>query len=248
MPSTLPAHPAAVLPLKLWRPGWFDGVALVAGSAAPDVAYLCDGFGFPVQAHRWPAALWFGLPAALLVTLLIRHGAPTVAAHLPDRPGLLALPDYGALGGVRRGWWKTVVSALLGIATHLLWDLPTHAGLVGSWRQLSYLSHIGGGLITVLFAIHLGRHRLIRRWHGPPPPRPVRQRLFWSTASGLTVAGVVLASLPSAISGHHVWGVRVIATVMVALLAAATAVTLTTGANDATNPLSWWGRRRAGTG
>ena len=36
MPATFPSHAAAVLPLKLWRPRWFDGVALVVGSMAPD--------------------------------------------------------------------------------------------------------------------------------------------------------------------------------------------------------------------
>jgi hypothetical protein len=38
MPLTLPTHPIAVVPLKMWRPGWFDGVALVVGAVAPDVA------------------------------------------------------------------------------------------------------------------------------------------------------------------------------------------------------------------
>jgi hypothetical protein len=31
VPMTFPTHPVAVLPLKLWRPRWFDGVALVLG-------------------------------------------------------------------------------------------------------------------------------------------------------------------------------------------------------------------------
>jgi len=43
MPATFPSHAAAVLPLKLWRPRWFDGVALVVGSMAPDLGYPLVG-------------------------------------------------------------------------------------------------------------------------------------------------------------------------------------------------------------
>lgn len=49
MPMTVPTHPAAVVALKLWRPRWFDGVALVLGAAAPDLAYALDGSAPP---HR----------------------------------------------------------------------------------------------------------------------------------------------------------------------------------------------------
>ena len=38
MPATVPSHQGVVLPLKLWRPQWFDGVALAVGAASPDVA------------------------------------------------------------------------------------------------------------------------------------------------------------------------------------------------------------------
>jgi hypothetical protein len=46
MPLTFPSHAAAVVPLKLWRRRWFDGVALVIGSAAPNFppgTYRCSG-------------------------------------------------------------------------------------------------------------------------------------------------------------------------------------------------------------
>lgn len=46
MPLTFPSHLAPVLPLKLWRPHWFDGVALATGAVAPDVGYLFTGTRF----------------------------------------------------------------------------------------------------------------------------------------------------------------------------------------------------------
>ncbi|MFF5265545.1 DUF4184 family protein [Actinomadura viridis] len=39
VPLTFPSHAAAVMPLKFWRPRWFDGVALVVGSTAPDLPF-----------------------------------------------------------------------------------------------------------------------------------------------------------------------------------------------------------------
>ncbi|WP_367319789.1 DUF4184 family protein [Streptomyces sp. HUAS ZL42] len=39
MPLTFPSHAAAVMPLKIRRPHWFDGVALVVGSTVPDLPY-----------------------------------------------------------------------------------------------------------------------------------------------------------------------------------------------------------------
>ena len=49
MPLTLPTHPLAVAPLKLWRPRWFDGVALTLGAIAPDVPFALDGYPVVVR-------------------------------------------------------------------------------------------------------------------------------------------------------------------------------------------------------
>src|SRR3954464_368087 len=109
MPATFPSHAAAVLPLKLWRPGWFDGVALVVGSAAPDLAYPLVGLVSLPGTHTLTGLFWFCLPVGLVSTWLIRRSAPLVAAHLP-RLGSFALRDYGVLGAVRHRWWVTVGS------------------------------------------------------------------------------------------------------------------------------------------
>src|SRR2546423_12271768 len=66
MPMTLPTHPLAVVPLKLWRPHWFDGVALVIGAMAPDFAYAEDGYGLTIHSHAWHAPLWWALPVTLI--------------------------------------------------------------------------------------------------------------------------------------------------------------------------------------
>ncbi|MFD0592766.1 DUF4184 family protein [Catellatospora coxensis] len=127
MPLTFPSHLAPVLPLKLWRPRWFDGVALAAGAVAPDVAYLAlddDGRLF-ADTHAWPALLWWCLPVAAAYTWVARRSIGTIAAHLPDSRRF-TWQAYAALAGHRHRWWITVLSCLLGAASHLAWDRLTH--------------------------------------------------------------------------------------------------------------------------
>ncbi|MEV4511963.1 DUF4184 family protein [Dactylosporangium sp. NPDC049525] len=217
MPATLPTHPLAVLPLKLWRPRWFDGVALAVGATAPDIAYALGG-AVIVRSHTVAAMFWWGLPVTVVVAWLIRLGAPTVAAHLPG-----SLREYGALRRVRHPWWVTAVSALLGDASHLLWDLVTHPGVIGSWRTVRDLSDYAALLLLPLFLWYVGRRHLIREWHGPPPVVPRRPLLFWSVAVEAFAAGAfITASL--AYGGPHVFVVRLIVSAMIALLAASVAL------------------------
>jgi hypothetical protein len=109
MPATFPSHAAAVLPLKLLRPGLFDGVALVIGAAAPDLPWdhvthaavpgtrvglprlsreIVPGVPWWMPLHLASSAAgaagWLALSAHLGRRRLIRtwHGpAPAVPAH-----------------------------------------------------------------------------------------------------------------------------------------------------------------------
>jgi hypothetical protein len=219
MPSTVPTHPAAVLPLKLLSPRLFDGVALVAGAASPDVAYLIDGSGLPVWpfSHQWRGLVGWCLPVAVVLVLLLRAAAPVVAAHLPAG-GVLALRDYGALGRVRHRWWVTASSALVGGASHIVFDDLTNVHIV-----LDIAAEIAGMLGTVGLLVHIGRRRLILAWHGPAPVVRRRPRMFWGTAAlvGLPGAAAVLF-LPAALLPHTT-GVRLITVATLALLAGAVA-------------------------
>ncbi|MFC7484913.1 DUF4184 family protein [Luedemannella flava] len=97
--------------------------------------------------------------------------------------GALRLRDYGALDAAHHRWSVTVASAWLGAVSHRLWDIVTHAAIdrgdvrvealsteafAGQpwWRVLFYTSTLFGGAVVVATAVHIGRHGLIRRWHG----------------------------------------------------------------------------------
>ncbi len=202
MPLTLPTHPIAVVPLKLWRPRWFDGVALIIGSIAPDLGYATYGFGETVRTHNLLALLWWSLPVTLVGARLIRWAAPTVATHLPGRP---SLRDYGVLGIVRHPWYVTALSALLGAFSHIAWDSVTHPGYFAPlqrdvwpgmpwWSLLSEASNFAGFAAGALLLVHVGRDGLLRRWHGPAPrtrPQPVT---FWSAVVVALGTGLALVA------------------------------------------------------
>jgi hypothetical protein len=249
VPSTLPTHPLAVLPLKLWRPRWFDGVALVAGAAAPDTAYAFDrmtlaGRPFPAPrhaVHEWGyttehllGALWWSVPAALLIAWLIRLGAPAVAAHLNPAGGWIA--DYGVLGRVRHRWWITVTSALIGVASHLLWDLVTHPGPLTSWWHIRQASDYASLLLTPLFIWYAGSRHLLRKWHGVPAPTPRFPARFWLTATVVFAAGAAF-TWHLGYHGPHIVGVRLITALMLALLAAAATTYLPAAQTTGNRPL-----------
>ncbi|TCC29185.1 DUF4184 family protein [Kribbella sindirgiensis] len=175
MPFTL-AHPAAVLPL-VRRP--LVASALVAGAVAPDLLYVGPIYRIATQqingnftltlTHAFTSAFWLDPLLALLLLavfeLVLRRpltalAPPALAARLPA-PGLPRLPGATLL------FW-TVVSAVLGALTHVVWDSFTHgdgyfvrqfpnffrAQVTGAWdvnRILQYVSTVGGCLVLAIW-------------------------------------------------------------------------------------------------
>ena len=250
MPATFPAHPAAVLPVKLAYPHRFDGVALVLGTAAPDIPYAVEGLGPSVLSHSWHGLFWFCLPTTLILAALVRRAAPHVAVHLPHG-GVLALRDYGVLAAVRHPLRISALSALFGAATHVVWDSVTHpyilighpftgdgthlpalhaAAIAGLpwWRVIQLVSEVIGAAVTGACLIHIGRHRLLVAWHGTPPVVPRRPVVF--AVAAVCAAAVLLTlvvTLPGNNIGPHVIGIRLIATAALSpLLAGAVTSTL----------------------
>ncbi|TDO33006.1 DUF4184 family protein [Paractinoplanes brasiliensis] len=205
MPLTVPTHPAIVW-LKVWRPRWFDGVALAVGSTAPDLAYALDGSGLPVwkMSHGLRGFVFWCLPVTLVLTWLIRRAAPVVASHLPS-----VLRDYAVLGRTSHPLRVTCWSALLGAVSHLLLDF-----LELQLPLAEPVMHVLGFLGLFALVAHVGRHRLLLRWHGDPelaapgslpaPRRGVRLPARHPNVSGqlLAAAPEPSADLPAGSSAH----------------------------------------------
>ncbi|WP_285684733.1 DUF4184 family protein [Actinoplanes sp. NBRC 103695] len=199
MPLTIPTHPVGVVPLKMWRPAWFDGVALVVGAVAPDLSYAMHGV-VSLHTHNLVALVWWGVPVTVVLTLPVRWAAPVIAAHLPG------VGDFGVLGTVRHRWYVTVGSALIGAFSHLAWDWITHPGYVPSlshevlpgmpwWGLLSDASNLAGFVAGTIMVLLLGRAGLLREWHGPPPAVVPRPAVFWSVVAGTGACGVAAVLL-----------------------------------------------------
>jgi hypothetical protein len=225
MPSTFPTHPLAVLPLKIWRPRWFDGVALVLGSMAPDAAYVLDGSGLPVWpfSHQLLGLVGWCLPLTLIGTRVLRKATPTISVHLPNG-GAFALRDYGAIGAARHRWWVTAISALIGAASHLLLDR-----IEQSVTAAEYVFHAVGIVAMIVVGLHIGRRRLVRRWYGTAPRRVTRPFLFWTVVGAVALPALALVPFLPAAFLPHTTGARGLGVVAAALVIAAAATSVGRG-------------------
>ncbi|MCT2280021.1 DUF4184 family protein [Micromonospora chalcea] len=238
MPLTFPSHLAPVLPLKLWRPRWFDGVALCAGAVAPDAAYLFTGtpLALGMRTHTLGGLLWWGLPVALAYAWVARRVVAGVAAHLPGRR-LFGWPWYATLAGVRHPWQVSVCSALIGAFSHVAWDRVSHSerlprllgvadfhALTGVyWYQfVDVTAGLAGGLLVVVLAV--GEARRGQRAEGAAPPLPAANpAVFWRVALAVTGLGaLLLPALPAADVAAPA-GVRALHVAALALVAGAVA-------------------------
>lgn len=216
MPFTL-SHPAAVLPL-LRRP--FVPAALVAGAMAPDLPYFVK---VPVTAQSWyepfvnatfshspKGMVLVGIPSVLLLVLLFQLVRRPLADLMPFRVS----PAHRD-GGERRGraglaFWF-LVSALIGLATHVVWDSITHDGsLLGVelsflradlpagltvGRALQHASTFLGGVIIVGWCL-----RRLRA--GEPPIERKRVDRTWVAPRLALVLAIILVS-----AGCALWSV-----------------------------------------
>jgi hypothetical protein len=164
VPLTFPAHAAAVLPAKWARPSWFDGLALVIGSSAPDFAYALDGsaMDWPDRAlpptwyiaHSWPGIVLWCLPVTIAICWLVRwaRGTPWPA------------------------WYISVTSATIGAASHIIWDQLAIATFADRISSLI-------GSVVAIAILALNPHWL---------PRFPRHARFWWPFGVVMVVGIAM--------------------------------------------------------
>jgi Domain of unknown function (DUF4184) len=122
MPFPL-AHPAAVLPLRRYCPGYLSFPALVVGSISPDAGYLFGRLGLDDISHQVVGIFCFCLPLSLAI-LWIAYGLGRRVLRGARNPlGRVFSPVLEQPVG---SLLTIVSSVLIGAATHLLWDSFTH--------------------------------------------------------------------------------------------------------------------------
>ena len=188
------AHPLAVLPLRRWR---LDTTCLVIGSMSPDFEYFLRVELISTVSHTLRGLLYFCLPITLVAALLFHR--------LLKWPALRVAPWRTRLAVfAERPWpvqpvWILVLSALLGAATHFLWDGITHGDGYGP-RHLALLrTNVHGMLLhrviqhtsTVvgLTILAIVLYRALRDVTPVPVPAPsLRRRLVWAVAIAIVTA------------------------------------------------------------
>ncbi len=127
MPFTF-SHPAAVLPFSYLPKKWVSLTALVIGSMTPDFEYFIRMKVSAKYSHGWVGMFWFDLPLALLLLWLYNTIIKDkLIDHMPAyfNKQLSAFKNSGA-NHTRPAIIAIVFSAVIGIASHLLWDSFTH--------------------------------------------------------------------------------------------------------------------------
>jgi hypothetical protein len=188
MPWLLPSHPAPLLPLKLWKPAAFSGLALCIGAAAPDLEFVLQIQQDHVISHTLIGQLVFTLPVvlvlhALLTSLLLPWLVPLLPFgapwHLED---LLRLRPATSAAD----WARVGVSGILGGLSHMVLDGFTH-GTHSGWAVPYFpalatpvplpagpvpfhdVLHVTLTIVLGAWALRMlrdmGQRRLIARWY-----------------------------------------------------------------------------------
>lgn len=158
MPFTL-AHPAIVLPLAK-RGSGLSLTALVAGSIVPDFEFFLQMREVENVGHHWYGIFLFDLPMAALFCLLYHHLLRNaLIIHLPAylRSRLIDTLGFNWLRYAAENRWRVLVSLLIGIASHILWDACTHADgfFVEQFPALSAQLILAGRQMPVYFFLQL---------------------------------------------------------------------------------------------
>lgn len=183
MPLTFPAHQAAVLPLKLWRPRWFDGTALVVGSGAPD---LFNAFAFvdTLDSHHWNGVA-IAVPFTVVYAILLRrYAVDGLFGSMPDM-GRLNVRSYRVLKQGQPRLLVTLLSAFIGVMSHIIVDSFTHSYRIGSnllglertvfttangpvsaAKTLQYFGHTFGSLIGIALLAMVVSSKHLGQWYG----------------------------------------------------------------------------------
>jgi hypothetical protein len=128
MPFT-PAHPAIILPFIKWR--HFSATGLIIGSLSPDFEYFFKMSVNSLYSHSKAGLFFFDLPVTIVLSILFHHVVKV--NFIGNLPAFLQMRFQETLRlnffhYLRRNWWIFLYSALIGTASHIVWDSFTHNG------------------------------------------------------------------------------------------------------------------------
>jgi len=194
MPLLAPSHTAPVLPLKLWKPHLFSGLALAIGAAAPDLEFILRLDTDWIVSHTFAAQIYFTVPLVMilhgiLTSYVLPWAIPFLPSGAPWHLHDLALIRPAASA---RDWLRVAVSGFLGGLSHVLIDGFTHGNHtgwavallpalrtpvavppLGSWPLYDVLQGVLSVVLGVLgldLLADIARRRCLVSWSGEAPP------------------------------------------------------------------------------
>lgn len=212
MPFTL-SHPAAAIPFLRTR---LVPSALVIGCMVPDFEYFLlfsphGGFG-----HTLPGVFVFDLPAAFITLWLFHaYAKQPLYSWLPESmqrrihlgPAELPVKNIAQ-------FWLVLLSILVGVATHILWDSFTHRnlwlyrhwqflhrtvqlpgfGIIEYSRVIQHASTVFGAVVLLLWFLHWFRRTPPTQSQTAPIPGN-NPRASLIVICGAALAAAVLSAL-----------------------------------------------------
>ena len=217
MPLTAPAHQLLVIPLVRGRRSPLPGVALLLGSALPDLAFCVGGYRLNVYSHLWWGPLFMSATLGLLLYVWLEALLlPVLTFALPahGRAPLARLCVTRGVPASAEGWAWALAALVIGSYSHVLFDGFTHdwmwpanvlypdttvdlgpLGRMGLAHALQIGFSVLGSVVVLWWA-----WRLVRR--APPLERaPERPRGF-----GHLCAGAAFGALAGLVLGLVVYG------------------------------------------
>lgn len=128
MPFTF-SHPAIILPFKYLPGKWFSSTTLVIGSLTPDFEYFIRMKVQSNYSHTIYGIFWFDLPLAIFLSFifhnLIRNDLFLNSPRF-IKSRVSIFNSFNWNNYFKENWIIVIVSALIGINSHIFWDGFTH--------------------------------------------------------------------------------------------------------------------------
>jgi hypothetical protein len=218
VPLTFPAHQAFVVPLKLWRPRWFDGTALVVGSGSPDLFNAFANID-TFDSHHWDGIV-VAVPFAIIYSILLRRfAADGLFGSMPDL-GPLRVNSYRVLKAGRPRFLVTALSGFIGAASHVFVDSFTHPdrfganifglnrvlfegpmGPVQAAKLLQYIGHTFGSLLGVVLFVLVVSRKHLGDWYGTEEVALARDRVMPKGTQAVAISLLTLAVVVGVVWG-----------------------------------------------
>lgn len=205
MPFTF-SHPGAVLPLGFLPKKYFSMTALIIGSIVPDFEYFFRMSSRSSYSHSWPGLFWFDLPLVIIIAFIFHSIVRNTLIN--NLPGIFAkrlqvFKNFNWSSSFKKNYPVIIISAIIGIASHLLWDRFTHESGIfdtdigkikelyaisfrhrfATYNLLQLISSITGIIIVLIAILRLPAEKNFKREKSILP--------FW--LSILALIGIVVA-------------------------------------------------------